>query len=644
MNTLRQGIGGPVSIALRLVAGGALASAVTLAVTSPAVPAMAGATGVAVLLAALIRPDVALVLVAAIAPAGLLLAPEPTRAAELLAWAFLAGWLLRVWRPLSPGGWRSPIALPACLYAAAAIASWLTLTVRGAGGLDPAALPRFVARAIGSDHLAVTSPDAETWAMLLMLCGIATMFAALALVRESPALVRRTGVALVLSLAALSVATLASVIQQWSTHEYAGWFLYQYATSERFAFHVRDLNAAGSQYVLAALAALGFVVFEPARRWRWLAALGPLLFGLWLTGSRTAGVAAAGAGVLVLLAARFPAWRPGRSHLIAAAAAAVILLAAGGAILARGANEPNAAGRAMGLRMQFTQTSARMLAAAPLYGVGVGRYHATSGRYMPEELRALYGFENAHNYFAQQFAELGLIGGALFLWLIVAGLAGGWAFAREHAAIAAGLCAGVVGYTVTCITGHPLLVPEAALPFWIALGVAAGGTRSTGLAALTPARTRLLAIAAMLVLAAPIGLAAATYRQSQAFEQGFYEAGRHEDGTPFRWTTRHAVTYVDARPGFLTFEVRAAEPPGARPFELATEIDGRIVDRRLVPADRWETIELPVRPRPGANAALRRVDFRVSHTWLREQQLGRRMTSLPVGIMVSNIRWTPATQ
>ena len=129
--------------------------------------------------------------------------------------------------------------------------------------------------------------------------------------------------------------------------------------------------------------------------------------------------------------------------------------------------------QSVNLRSQFLLTSARMFASAPAFGVGVGRYFEQSADFMTPELRDLYGNENAHNYFAQQFAELGLVGGLLFVWLVAIVLTHAWRAALRspddislHA-----LFAGTAAYMLTCATGHPLLVPEAALPFWAAFGV-----------------------------------------------------------------------------------------------------------------------------------------------------------------------------
>lgn len=633
-----------ISAAGRLLLGGALAWSVALAVATPGVPRIAAAAALLTLALSLWRASLGLVLLAFLAPAGWLLAPDPVRAAEMLTWAFLSGWLLGVWRPLSTAALSTAlprqIVVPAAACAACLFASWLALTLGDAGGIDPQALPRYVARTIGTDHLAVTSPEAETGAMLLSLAGLGLLLASMALTRDAPALARQVGIALALSMAIMSLAMVAAAIRQWGANDYSGAFLYRYARYERNAYHLRDLNAAGSQYVLAGLTAIGLAVFDRPRRWIWLALLAIMAPGVWLTGSRTAWLAGGAAGALVIGTACRPAWRPSRRQVVGLVAAALVIVLAGGAVLARGAYQRNAAGRAMRLRVQFSETSARMLASAPLYGVGVGRYYGRSGEFMPAEIRTIYGFENAHNYFAQQFAELGVVGGTIFLWLVIACVRTGWRSTGRTATASAGLLAGSLGYLVTCLTGHPLLVPEAALPFWAALGVAIGSGGSVMPPGAATPRSRFAVALLGVVLIVPIGVAGASYRQNRSGEHGFYDSQRAEDGTTFRWTTRHAVTYVDAVPGFLTLRMRAQPLPDRPPFVLTTELDGRVIDRRVVRADQWVTIELPVRPRTGSPATRQRIDLRVNQTWPRSQTVGRRQAAQPVGVMMA-IAWSP---
>jgi hypothetical protein len=627
---LRQGYGGQF---LRIGGGVVLASLVGLAATDPFMPPVAAIAAVAVLALAAWRAELALVAVVGLAPAGLLLAPNPARGAEMVAWAFLAGWLIRIDRPLASRPVPRALLIPAALYITCAVASWLALTVADAGGIDSAAVPRFILRAIGTDHLSATSPEPATSAMLLSVAGVALLLAGQALTATNRRLAGWLAGALTISLAALSVAAVASVLLRWQAQGYAGWFIARFGTIERVAVHVADVNAAGSQYVLALLAAIGLAAHHHGRRWLWGVLAAVMVPGLILTGSRSAALTAVVAGVGVFAVAR-GGWRPRLRTVVAGAVVLILLTATVGVVLAGGGNAQNNAARAMRLRMQFTETTARMVASSPIFGVGIGQYHGRSGEFMPAELRSLFGFENAHNYFAQQFAELGIAGGMLFVWLILAAVRAGWRRGDGLSWSSVGVLAGVVGYLLTCLTGHPLLVPEAALPFWPLLGAAAAVAPAGGVS--RHAR-RLAVAAAILLLAVPVTLATATYRNSPGRQRGFYGFEQHPDGTTFQWITRHAVTYVEAEPGFLTLTLRAADA-GLRPFELSTEVDGREVDRRVIPADRWTTVTLPVRPRPDSDGTTQRVDLRVSHTWERAQEAGE---TAPTGLMVQ-VRWSPA--
>lgn len=645
--------------ALRLVAGGLLlwqAIAGAAIRTVPDAPRIAAGL---VLLVTLWSPGAGLALLAALTPAAMLLAGAPVQAAELVAWTFLAAWLLRLWTPLARTARPGRVSTPAWLYATAVVTSWLGLTVRNAGGIDPAALPRFIGRAIGTDHLALTSAEPETATMLLALTGLALVFAAAAIVRDDARVARWTAIAFAGAMAVLSLVTVGAIVQQWRGYDYAGWFIARYARNERYTRHLLDLNAAGSQYALAALVALAFAAFDRARRWPWIACLVLMLPGMWLTGSRSAGLVSILAGGALLVIAKRGGLRLSGTQRLVAATAVIVLLAAGGVVLARGANTRDSAGRSMRFRVQFTQTSARMFASAPLLGVGVGHYHERSGDFMPTELRDVYGHENAHNYFAQQFAELGGIGGLAFLWLAVGAIAWAWPLLHragndtgvETAASASaraagiGLLAGSVGYLVTCVTGHPLLVPEAALPFWIVLGGAVGAAGPSAVPGrphrgATPPGLQVLALAAGLVLAGATVRATIGARTQPPPERGFSGVERADDGRRMRWTSRHAVIAFPARPGFFRLVMRAADVPG-EPFEIQVEVDGQLVERRVVPEDRWLTLNVPVRPRARSKAPYSRVDLRVSRTWARTHRDGRRNVTEPVGVMVAEARLVP---
>ena len=106
-----------------------------------------------------------------VAPAGALLAPEPARTAELIVWAFLSAWLLRVHRPLAPAGWPRAIVVPAALYAACAAASWTGIAIANAGGVPPLSLPGFLLTAIPQHYLVSSPAETETSTVLQLLAG-----------------------------------------------------------------------------------------------------------------------------------------------------------------------------------------------------------------------------------------------------------------------------------------------------------------------------------------------------------------------------------------------------------------------------------------------------------------------------------------
>jgi O-antigen ligase len=634
---------------LRLLIGAALAWYVVLVVRAPETGMAADlAVSLFVVQLAALRPAYGLAALLILAPFGALLAPTPAHIAELLAWTLVAIALLTTWRRPAEGpvAGRPEIQTPAWLFAACVVASWCGLMIAGAAGVVPGAIPRLLVYAIGPDYFIFSSPQPETWTMLQVAAGLAVFWTAVRVAAADRDAPRITAWALVASGVVLAVATEADVLRQWALQGYGGWFLERYVQGERFSLHLADLNAAGSQYVLAGLAAAALAATDCARRSIWVAAVVVMLPALWLTGSRSAALGAilVGATVIPLGLRRV------RAAVMPAGAAAIVLVAVttvGATIAAaRQPAEPGSAMSALRMRSQFLVTSARMFASAPVFGVGVGRYHERSAEFMPPSLRAVYPFENAHNYFAQQFAELGLIGGALFVWLVAAGLRAGWKAltARQSSAAALALLAGCIGYLLTCVTGHPLLVPEAALPFWAVFGALVGSSIQPAAAA-APRFSRTIVVALVIVLlAGGVVLQGRRYASVTAppSERGFHASETSGDGVPFNWMTRHGIFYIGSQPGFLVIPVRAPDLPGPRfrPFVVDIDVGGwRIGSYELEPG-RWHDIRVALRDR--ARTPFRRVDMRANQQWTRRRDLGiREADDEPRSVMVGGVRWQP---
>jgi O-antigen ligase len=624
------------------------------------------------------RPGVGLLLLVALAPAGRLFAPAPIRAAELFAWSFLAAWLLAIWRPLGVPP-RSAAVLATLYYCAALIASWTAFTVAGAAGVSIGALPSFVAHAIRPDYLVQGSEQSETWTMLQGVAGVGVLLAACGIVRSDARTARALAPVVVISTTILALASVAEVARQWAGEEYGLWFLLRYARGERFSLHLTDLNAAGSLYAMAIVAAAALATCDLRRRWPgarsapsrycqpakgetsqasgyqrpalgWVIAVAAMLPATWLAGSRTSFVAI-GAGLL-LLAGIVSRWHPTRRQKTVVAAAVVVF--AIGAVLTADwrTDQRGAAGRAVSLRSQFTESSLRMFGTAPVTGVGIGQYFNRSAEFFTPELRRLYGNENAHNYFMQQLVELGAIGGILFLALVSLPLAQAWRTIRHEAdATRIALFSGAVAYLLTCVTGHPLLVPEASFPFWAVLGSVAAFAAP---AAHPRAWQKALLAATLVFFVVEIGGATRSYAAitTPPGGYGFHELQTDEDGESFRWMTSHAVAYVGNTRGFLRLRVKAPlaqgrpfDSPNAsrlaqgRPWVLETLVEGRVADRRELPGGQWATFDVPVRRETAA--PFRRVDLKLNQIAWEEVTLGIRAAQRPIGVKVAEIRWIP---
>jgi O-antigen ligase len=524
---------------------------------------------------------------------------------------------------LAPAGW----------LAGALAASWLGALVDESTGISLSALPGHLLRALPLDYLLFSAPAPETRALLLALAGLGLFAAARAAARDDPRFTMHLTWAIAGSTAVLGLASLGVALGQWASAD-MGSALLAHLRAERVVAHLPDPNAAASHYVLGALAA-GAVVLSGVRgRAPWGALLIATMIGLALTGSRTAWLATLVMAAVGVARATGLAWAQQPWRL--AAAATALVTAALAAVLVAGADAPGSAGLSLRIRGQFLETSAAMFASAPVYGVGVDHYHERSATFMPAELRALYPFENAHNYAAQVFAELGVVGGLLFLWLVAAAVRAAWPGRGSAGPWRPALWAAATGYLVTCLAGHPLLVPESALPFWIVLGASAAPA-----AVAAPSRwRRLAALTIVPVLLAGAGLDALARPAAAATrppDEGFFPL---EAGTPlaFRWTTRHAVAWVEGREGFLRIPVQAPELDRPRPWEVEVAVGGRVQTVERVPPGQWLLVELPVRA--GDGASYTRVDLRVNQDWSPARDRGEADDDAPRGIMVGPLRFT----
>ena len=353
-----------------------------------------------------------------------------------------------------------------------------------------------------------------------------------------------------------------------------------------------DINAAGSFYVMALLAAAGLAL-AAAGRARALHAAAALLLAaaLWLTGSRGALLAG-----LVVICGVIAIQRARTSLVVWAVGVAGAILATGLALMLLQPERGNQKSWliAAQVRLGLVQTAARMIASRPAFGVGLGEFSRRSGEFSSPALLALFppaAHENAHNNFLQVTAELGLAGGVAFVWLVAAGMRGSIRAAAADAPVAVSSCAALAAFLLTWLGGHPLLVAEAAVPFWILLGAAGGAGAPRDAWNQRRAILTVAALAAVVALLPPRMTAAMKSADLDHVGIGVSEWDLREESERYRTAVDRATLFVPTTTGFRL----KVKPLTDHTVDLELRLDGRIADRRQLPPGEWTEIWMPAR-------------------------------------------------
>jgi hypothetical protein len=135
---------------------------------------------------------------------------------------------------------------------------------------------------------------------------------------------------------------------------------------------------------------------------------------------------------------------------------------------------------ALTIRLDMGKTGLLIAASRPAFGVGPGQFPAASRPLVSERLLALFpiasGGENAHNNFIQIVAEFGIVGAcALLGFLALPLLASSKAIGMPgtHRELA-GFVGGLYAFLLTCLLGHPFLLPLCLWFFFLTLGMVSG--------------------------------------------------------------------------------------------------------------------------------------------------------------------------
>lgn len=562
----------------------------------------------------------------------LLAALRPVVALHLLAAAVPVAWygFQRHWNPAVP--WAETLVCAAlaglCAHAASARRGGLPWSLRAPALLFGVVVAAAVVAALGVPWLRLGPGFRDALATqllreyfidsrgfpalhagMLLLEGV-LLFAFAARHAAGQGWERLAGVAAMTVIGATVAATLnlARLYQAASRADDLWTAIVHLSRTVRFNVHYADYNAAGSYFAMAALAAIAILAAVRATlpRLIWLACTTAILAGLWLTASRAAYLAL----IVAIAGAMATRWllRPGRRI----AVAAVMIAATAGVVLIIALAAPMRGNQhssfiAAGVRLGMANVAARMIASHPAFGIGSGEFQQRSGEFATPELIAQFPVavhENAHNNFLQIAAELGLLGGGTFVWLVGAGLffaARGSTADRPRLLVAAASTAFVVSW----LAGHPLLVPEPAYAFWILFGAAAGtGVREPADAG----RPSIVLALAVIAIAATVPWRMQALMNDADLEHiGIGVSAWHmaPDGARYRQAEGHATLFVPS--GAFKFSVN---PQTDAPVRLEVKLDGRVADIVTLAPRVWNSLSLPARTERSA-ARFAALDLRV---------------------------------
>ncbi len=535
-----------------------------------------------VLVTSLVQPAIGLLTVATLAPLGEVIFPilgaQPPHHAEVVVIAFLVGWLaVRAFAADDRAALPSALRLAVGLFATILAASVLT-TILQYQRADP---PRFhdIWQSFKGAYLWTEDPVGVHAAMNLIE-GLCLMAAAAWVLQRRPAHSWAVPIALV---AGGVVSAAATVLLAYGISSPAILARQAAFGPGRYSAAMQDLNAAGSYYLLIASVGIGIAVSVRRMRVPMIAAALLLAIALFLTGSRAALLA--GSIVLCAVAARraLRAVSP-RAKLVFAGLAVALLLLAGAVV-----RSPSA-GSSLEMRSGFTRASLNLITARPLFGVGEGRYYYVSSAVLPPPLAWAYGQENAHNYFLQLAAELGLTGAGVFAWVMIEvfrGAVRGRRLGERQLTVTFAVAA--AAFLLTCVVGHPFLVAEAAFPFWIVAGLLS----AIGLhhpVAVT--RTYSAAVASiMAIVLATIPTRTATARLGlNGTSDGFGPWHSDPRGPAYRETHAYASVFVERTIDAVELPVRAAE--GVNAVVVGVALPGATERDAILVGQNWNAVRL----------------------------------------------------
>lgn len=551
------------------------------------IPPVLFAGHLVLLAVAVTRPAAALVALAAIGPLTTSIAEisgstiAGARHLEAMMWAVVAGAVFR-WR----AGIPTRTGMPALVFGTVCLASAVAVyPIRFLQLLsDLPSLETVVG--LGRDYFVRRPLGDPLYFAMLGAGGAALVWATEHLNRRTAGVTMWVVSAALLSHAVVALHNLQRLVNAASRRDDSFGSLWDMWLTVRVSSQY-DVNAAASVFAMVAVASVG--VWTLRKSYWQVPATGLVMVGVWLTGSRVAIVAVAVSSLAAFVVGALGAGRRGRWRALGGVIVTIVLAATVVAMYPskRNLNLP----ASVESRAVLFRTGVAMVKDSPAFGIGIGRFLELSERYGSADIARILQVErtrdNAHNNFLQVAAELGLVGLLAFVWVLGACVAGGvWRW-RRLGVPERWLLAGVGGMMLTWLSGHPLLVPEAALMFWVFAGMAATAGAPPSPASALERGTTTIALAAIIV---SVPWQAAAHRERADLEHlalGLSAWHLTDTGERFRDAGRGFSLFLPSA-HLTTLPLRTA-PGVPSPLTVKVMVAGKVVDVVVVELDDWLT-------------------------------------------------------
>jgi hypothetical protein len=285
----------------------------------------------------------------------------------------------------------------------------------------------------------------------------------------------------------------------------------------------------------------------------------------------------------------------------------------------------------------------------PVLGIGLSEYYFKLEKYRDPHARGYNPVrENAHNYFLQLGAETGLLGFAIFTWIL-------WIVLKYQRLVLrysqntywkgyiVGLGSGLIGYLITWVTGHPLLLIEQQWIFWTIIGLIFCIGRAIAVPHIQRKNTLLHTKILFLVIFSLFcyyWIQGNIHKDLREYSYGFYDWEESAELGRFRWTGMKAKILLKIAGKVINIPLAdgghglAKESPRVHLY-----LENKLLDTIIVNTKNWQVFQyyLPVNIAPGRDRIM--LSIQLEKTWI-PAELGLNKDQRTLGVIVGQISWS----